>query len=381
MFLAPRYDEGTIADVLPGALTALGVPGLPDRLGLTARLPEVRRVAVLLVDGMGWGQLPALARFGPAMADTLAGRLGTAGFTTCGFPSTTPTSLVSLNTGAVPGAHGVLGFYSLVPGTEIVISHTQWRDDPDPARWQPVPPLYAAAGAAGVSTVVVSRPEFVGSGLTTVTSAGARYCPAVGVDEVAAGMLAALKDEPGPSLVYGYHPDLDKAGHNHGLTSPQWAQAAAEVDRLLAILVDGLPADAALVVTADHGQRDIPMHRRIDLHGDPALHDGVRHVAGEPRARYLHTVAGAADDLVAVWRARFGHAVWAGTRDEAVATGWYGPVGADHAARIGDVVLVCRDDWALLASRTDGPGIAPMVAMHGSLTPVEMQIPLLVYRA
>ncbi|MDI1464883.1 alkaline phosphatase family protein [Catellatospora sp. KI3] len=380
MFQAPRYDEGTIADILPGALTALGVPGLTDRLGLTARLPDVRRVAVLLVDGMGWGQLPALARSGPTVADTLAGRLGAAGYTTCGFPSTTPTSLVSLNTGAVPGAHGVLGFYSLVPGTNTVISHTQWRDDPEPARWSPVPSVYAAA-AAGIDTAVISRPEYVGSGLTTVTSTGARYLPAVGVDEVAAGMLAALKDGPGPSLVYGYHPDLDKAGHNHGLTSPQWERAAAEVDRLLTILVEGLPDDAALLVTADHGQRDIPPHRRIDLHGDRELCDGVRHVAGEPRVRYLHTAPGAAEDLVAVWRARFGHAIWAGTRDEAIATGWYGPVAADHAARIGDVVLVCRDDWALLASRTDGPSIATMVAMHGSLTPVEMQIPLLTYRA
>ncbi|WP_435823174.1 alkaline phosphatase family protein [Catellatospora citrea] len=380
VFVAPNYDEGTLADVLPGALAALGVPGLPDRLGLAARLDGVRRVAVLLVDGMGHHQLPAMAPVAPVIAATLRGELGLALSTTCGFPSTTPTSLVSLATGALPGAHGVLAFNTLVPGTDRVLNHTVWADDPPPTAWVPVPPLYAAAAAAGIDTTVVNRPEYAGSGLTTATSAGARYLPAVDVDSLATGMLTALKEAPARALVYGYHPRLDKAGHEHGLTSAEWAQAAAEVDVLLARLVGGLPEDAALVVTADHGQLDVPADHRIDVHADPALSAGVRVVTGEPRVRYLHTAPGATADVLAAWRSRAGHAAWIGSRDEAIATGWYGPLGERHAARLGDVVVVCRDDWAVLATATDPPSVARLIAMHGSLTEPEMRIPLLVYR-
>ena len=32
--IAPDYEAGTLADVLPGALAALGMPCEPDRLGL-----------------------------------------------------------------------------------------------------------------------------------------------------------------------------------------------------------------------------------------------------------------------------------------------------------------------------------------------------------
>lgn len=380
MFVAPRYDEGTLADVLPGALAALGVPGVVDRLGLAARLDGVRRIAVLLVDGMGRHQLPAMAPVAPVIAATLRGELGLALSTTCGFPSTTPTSLVGLATGALPGAHGVLAFNTIVPGTDRVLNHTVWSDDPPPRQWVPVPPLYAAAAAAGIDTTVVNRPEYAGSGLTTATSAGARYVPAVDVDELATGMLTALKEASARALVYGYHPRLDKAGHEHGLTSPEWAAAAAEVDGLLARLVDGLPEDAALLVTADHGQLDVPADRRIDVHADPALSAGVRVVTGEPRVRYLHTVPGATADVLAAWRERAGHAAWLGTRDEAIATGWYGPMGERHAARLGDVVAVCRDDWAILATATDPPSVARLIAMHGSLTEPEMRIPLLIYR-
>lgn len=379
MFVPPDYPRGTLADVLPGALAALGLPGA-DPLGLAAHLDGVRRVAVLLVDGMGWHQLPALAEAGPTVAATLRGELGTALRTTCGFPSTTPTSLVSLATGALPGAHGVLAFNTIVPGTDRVLNHTQWADDPPPRQWVPVPPRYLAAAAAGIDVAVVNRPEYAGSGLTVATADGARYLPAVDADELAAGMLGALKEAAAPALVYGYHPRLDKAGHEHGLTSAQWADAAMEVDMLLARLVSGLPEDAALLVTADHGQLDVPFDRRVDAHAEPALVAGVRIVTGEPRVRYLHTEPGAAADVAAAWRELAGHAAWIGTREEAIATGWYGPVHARHAARIGDVVAVCRDNWAILATATDPPSVARLVAMHGSLTEAEMRIPLLLYR-
>jgi predicted AlkP superfamily pyrophosphatase or phosphodiesterase len=366
--ITPDYAAGTLADVLPGALTALGLPGLtdrfPDRLGLAARLEGVRRVAVLLIDGMGYHQLPLM---GPFLSTIPAQRI------TCGFPSTTPTSLVSLATGVAPGRHGIMAFFSAVPGTDRVLSHALWKDDPIPQLWQPVPPLFVAARA--LSPVTVNRPEYLGSGLTEVTSRGADYRPASGVDEVASAMLAALAGTH--QIVYGYHPDLDKAGHTSGLDSPAWRFTASEVDRLVTRLADGLPRDAALVVTADHGQLNVPPDRRIDL--DVHL-DGVRVIAGEPRVRYLHTLPGAAADVLEAWRSLAGHAAWVGTRQEVIDTGWYGPVDRAFVERIGDVVLVCRDDWAFLSPTFDPPALTNLVAMHGSMTEVEMAIPLIVIR-
>ena len=57
-FGVPAYGANTLADVLPSVATALGVPvrrgDLPaDPLDLTPALGGARRVAVLLVDGLG----------------------------------------------------------------------------------------------------------------------------------------------------------------------------------------------------------------------------------------------------------------------------------------------------------------------------------------
>lgn len=385
-FVPPAYGQRSLAEVVPGALAALGVPGSPDPLGLSERLAGLRRVAVLLVDGLGYQLLPVAGPVAPVLADALAGRRLSGRHCelralTAAFPSTTPTSLTSVGTGAPPGAHGLLGFSVNVPGTTRVLNHIDWSDEPDPMGWQPLTTQFGKAAAAGVAVSVLSRGEFAGSGLTRSAWRGATYRPAEDVDSLAAGMLAALSGGEPPVLVYGYHPDLDLFGHLSGVDSSAWRAAAAEVDRLLTRLVDGLPADAALLVTADHGQLDVPADRRFDIAADPRLAAGVRVVAGEPRVRYLHTEPGAQQDVLAAWRAVLGEAAWVGSREEAVAAGWFGPwVPAAHLPRLGDVVAVCRDRYAVLSTGTEPPKVAELVAFHGSWTAVEMLVPLLVVR-
>ncbi|MFF0176236.1 alkaline phosphatase family protein [Micromonospora profundi] len=375
--LGPDHGGGRLADVLPSALAVLGVPGSADPLGLVPSLAGVRRVAVLLVDGLGWYQLPTAAPYAP----TLAGLAATvARPLIAGFPSTTPTSLVTLGTGVATGAHGVLGFTVRVPGTDRVLTHTAWAADPSPLRWQPVPTQFERARAAGVAVTVVSRPEFGGSGLTLAANRGGDFRGAAGVDAVAATMLAALAAGPGPALVSGYHADLDRHGHVSGVDSEPWRIAAAEVDTLLARLVDGLPPDAALLVTADHGQLDVPVAHRFDLDTDLRLRAGVRVVAGEARVRYLHVEPGAVDDVVAAWSEVLGDAARVRTRDEVVAGGWFGPVPEDHLGRIGDVVVICNDTYAVMATRTEPPMASRLVAYHGSDTAAELTVPLLVVR-
>jgi hypothetical protein len=375
--VAPRYGHASLADVMPSVLGVLGTPGEPDTLGLGPALEGVRRVAVVLLDGLGWHQLGPAASYTPTITDIVGGRLGSARPITSGFPSTTPVSLVTLGTGAAPGRHGIVGFSLNEPGTDKVVNHLRWRDEPDPATWQPVPTAFTRAYDGGLAPVVVSNPEFERSGLSRSAYRGARFGAGVSADAVAVGMLAALSES---RLVYGYLLDVDRAGHDFGIGTAEWRSAVADADRLVTRLVDGLPPDSALIVIADHGQLDVPADRRLDLDADPRLTTGVAVVAGEPRVRYLHTVPGAQADVLAAWRGVLGDGAWVTTRDEAVAAGWFGPVPESHLARIGDVVVVCRERWVVMASAHEPARLSQMVAFHGSSTAAEMHIPLLVVR-
>jgi hypothetical protein len=134
-----------------------------------------------------------------------------------------------------------------------------------------------------------------------------------------------------------------------------------------------------LLVTADHGALDVPATSRIDLDTDPRLGAGVRVVAGEPRVRYLHTLPGSDADVLDAWRAVLGDRADVLSREQAVDSGLFGQVRSEHLARIGDVVVICRDDTVVLATAHEPEMVSKLVAFHGSLTPVETAIPLLTF--
>lgn len=370
--------DSSISDVMPSIAALLGVESAPDPLDLRSRIGDVRRVAVVLVDGMGYHLLPTMAPHAPLLASVLTGGTGALAELSCTFPSTTPTSLVSFATGTTPGEHGILGFTLNVPGTDRVLTHIQWRDDPPPDEWQPVPTWFERMTRAAVSARVVLPGLFAGSGLTEAAYRGARFCGVAKGEDYAQRVLTELAAAPG--LVYGYMAALDTAAHVHGIASPQWAHAAATVDMRLARIVEGLPDDAALLVLADHGGLDVAPDARADIDTDAELAAGVRVVAGEPRVRYLHTVDGAASDVLATWRARLGDRATVLSREEAVETGWFGPVPSAHRLRIGDVVVVCADGFAVVATRREPPETAKLIGFHGAATPVETAIPLITFR-
>jgi hypothetical protein len=381
----PRYGTATLADVLPGAATALGVPlrrdGLPaDPLGLTGALGGARRVAVLLIDGLGADLLRAHADLAP----TLAALSSPVGDISAPCPSTTPVSLASLGTGLPPGSHGILGFVTLVPGEGgatgegRTLNHVQWADDPDPDLWQARRTVFQQAEDAGVPATAVGPYAYAGSGLTRAVYRGAAYTGAVSHGDLCALVLRALAATP-RALVYGYIPELDLTGHVRGIDSPSWRAQLAFIDRVVEELVAGLPDDAALLVTADHGMLNVPDATRVDLDDEPDLADGVRLLAGEPRARYVHTEPGAETDVLHRWREVLGERAWVVGREDAVASGIFGPVDDAVAARIGDVVALARGSWALTTPRLE-PGPSRLVAYHGSLTATELAIPLLAAR-
>jgi hypothetical protein len=370
-FLEPAYGARSLSDVLPSVGHAIGARVLAWSGAPALTLPEAPSYVVFLVDGLGADLLAAHAHAAPYLSSLLTPEaIGTAG-----VPSTTATSLTSLGTGLVPGAHGVVGFTSRVPGSDRLLNALFWDKAIDPLQWQPHPTGFQLLAAAGVHVTTVNKREFRGSGLTLAAQRGGEWVNADRVGERVAGAVTAAAAEP--SLTYLYDGDLDWTGHRYGVASSQWLQQLAIIDAEAEQLRDALPSRARLMVVADHGMVDAAPERRIDLDEDPAYRDGVVLLGGEARFRHVYCAAGAVHDVRARWRELLGDAALVLSREEAIGCGWFGEVTAPVLPRLGDVVVAARDDWGLFSS-VDFPYETRLVGLHGSLTPAEMRIPLLV---
>ena len=353
-----------MSGVVPAVLRRRdGAPGwLPDPV------VAADQVLLLVLDGLGWEKLQDRRHLAPTLAGMAGGPITTVA------PSTTATALTSLTTGAPPAAHGVVGYRIVVPDGEV-LNVLRWTTPAGDARQLALPEVLQPLEAfLGTKPPIVTRSEFADSGFTRAHLAGSplhgwRYQSTLVAR--AAGLMAE-----GYEFVYAYYPGVDAVAHEFGFGVLYDAEVAA-VDRLVADLLDALPAGVALLVVADHGQVFV---------GDavvplaPEVFELVAMESGEGRFRWLHARPGGAVELLERARRHHGHHAWVHSRDELVVAGWFGAgLAPEVAARLGDVALVAHAPVAF-----DDPadtGGYRLQCRHGSLTSAEMLVPLVAARA
>ncbi len=368
-----------MGELIPSLLSGLGVAGFANPLAIE----PAARVCLLLVDGLGWELLRANAEAAPFLNSIAREPL------TTGFPATTAASLSSLATGLPPGEHGLVGYTMALPGYDRAFNALTWSlygvgprvdlvDGLVPESFQPIPTLAERAAAAGMRIHHLGPALHERSGLTRAIGRGERFHPAESLEAVAE---SALKFLNAPStFVLGYHSRLDVAGHVHGAASQVWKDELVAVDLAVRQLAEQLPSETLLVVTGDHGMVDLRPEERLDLADHPDLATGVRILGGEARARYVGTVPGATDDVLSAWRSTVGHRMWVWGREEAIAIGIFGPRVSDRAReRMGDIVAAAYGRVGIVERNVD-PAQARLNGHHGSLTPAEQLVPLLIHR-
>lgn len=356
----PAYSGACISNIVPALLDGTVDP--PSWIPEPAL--DAGQVVLLVLDGLGWEQLQDRQHLAPTLCSMMGGPI------TSVSPSTTATALTSIATGLAPGDHGVMGYRVAVD--HEVLNILRWstpvgdaRTRIDPHAFQPNPAFCSQRPC------IVTKAEFATSGFSGAHLAEVRFRGYRVPSTMVVELRQALK--AGEPFVYVYYDGIDKVAHEYGLAEHYDAELQA-VDRLVADVLESLPRDAVLVITADHGQVDVG-----DNIIDPAP-DVLSHVSfqsGEGRFRWLHARPGRAEALFDAAHAAHSDTAWVVTRDQTVEEGWWGDRVSDAARqRLGDVALVAHQPVSFHDAADSGP--FQLIGRHGSLTPAEMYVPLLV---
>jgi hypothetical protein len=245
---------------------------LPDRIEALTRVHE--RIAVVLLDAFGWAFVqrhadhPLLRRL---EIEPIASQ----------FPSTTTAHLTTLYTGLPVEQHGLYEWRVYEPSLDAVIRPLPFApandgDPPltlDPRTLIPGPTFFERLE---VPCTVLHPEEIADSTYGSVALAGARVVGFRGIERA----VAQLADAPG--LTYLYWDRIDTAGHRHGPSSPEFAQASLRaLDALAAV-------DTPMLVTADHGQIDVTVTDDLDVLWPGLLAHLRQHPAGSARDLFLH---------------------------------------------------------------------------------------------
>lgn len=364
--IIPDFAGGCLANLLPSVGAALaGKQGSID-------LPHTSKYVILLVDGLGWNMVQRFTEH----AETMASALTYAQRLTAGLPSTTAVSLSSLGTGLPCGQHGIVGYTFCNPENGKIINALSWQGGPaDIEGFRLVPTYYERLNTAGHRCAAVSLEQFEHSALQRTAFTGTTYHGVTeegNHQEFVNLITQALQSS---DVVYAYQRTLDLIGHIHGVGSWQWLDGLGAIDDCIGQVVASLPPDVTLLVTGDHGMVNVGQRDKIVIENHPYL-TGNYLVAGEARFRQIYTRT--PRELAAQWADVLQDRAVVISRSDAIDAGWFGPQVSDQAAaRIGDVIVAMLDSWALITVAF--PYEMSMIGMHGSVTPDEIYVPLLMW--
>ncbi len=384
-----RYDETNsqcrggsrhISAVLPAISACLGNPiatpvhPRPWEDAQKLGLPEARSIIIVLVDGMGFWNLSLRKGHAPYLRSLLQCSENSNPISTC-YPSTTVAAMATFGTGTCPGLTSMTGYTQLNSITNTMSQLIQFTNAIAPEKLQTQPTIFEQLSAAGTRVTSVGLTQFAASALTRAAFRGANYL----ADNTANGRIAkAVRAAQQPGLTYLYLRDIDKTGHHYGWDSNQWTSSFESIDNQLASLRRQAPKGTLIVITADHGMVNSNPATRIDIAEHSELMKGVAFVGGEPRATMLYAQEGTNPvDIAQRYKNILGENAVVRTKEEALSLGIYGEVSEKTLPMLGDVLVSAADETTLVDTRIQKDLATRMPSVHGSMTAMELDIPLL----
>jgi predicted AlkP superfamily pyrophosphatase or phosphodiesterase len=298
-------------------------------------------------------------------------------------PSSTPAALTSLATGSWPAEHGVISWFTYLADAGVTATILPFIErfskrpledfgiTPEQAfRMPSLMPGYAHEPAAFMPRLIT------GSTYSRYVTGDVVTHPYDTSAIVTRAALQRVERAARPTYSYVYVPFVDQAEHAHGVYSDAVRAALIDTERALARLADRLPSGARIVVSADHGQVDVPdqaMHHLDDA--DPLLDLLVVPPSGDPRIPMFHVRDSRRSAFEAMFRERFRERFALLTAQETEELRLFGPgeLSDTTRARIGDYVAIAGGP-DVLRYRPD----SPMRGFHGGLLRDEVRIPLIV---
>ena len=394
----PAYHGLSILNLPSSVCRWLGAPELPHPPIDVTEFDELaggaRQVVVVLMDAVG---LQFLEQWLDGPLKPLVSR-GMLGALTSVVPSTTSAALTSLWTGRSPAEHGVLGYevflkeYGLVAN---MITHAPASYEGevgslqhagfDPESFLPVPTIGPHLAAAGIESHAFLHAKIAGSGLSKMHYPKVKSHAFEGLSDLWTSMRHLLEaDSNSRRYVWAYFGDVDYLAHQYGPNDDRVSARFEQFIRSLkAEFVEALDSDAAkdtvLILMADHGQVTTRRDPHFELRNHPDLARRLHMLpSGENRLAYLYPKPGQMDAVEEYITRTWPRMFRVMPSNHALEAGLFGPGQPAKSARsrVGDRLAIGQRDGYLWWAAKENP----LLGRHGSVTPAEMLVPILMIR-
>lgn len=384
----PNYNDGSIVNLMSTIERALG--GKPAYAPLKILKPEevkgFRNVVLIIIDGLGYEYLKQHGK-GTAFQEHLRGPI------TSVFPSTTATGVTTFMTGVAPQQHAVTGWFTFLKELGTVSTILPFTPRHKGKSFGSVidPKIIfnekAFVEKINANAFSLSPPNISESDYTLAHMGKAKRISYKGMNSFFNAMLKVMRassKSKKKNFIYAYWPEFDTAEHHFGPKSSKVKKQFIKLDKKLASFAKKIKGtDTIVIVTADHGQIDIPSKSRIELKKHPKLEETLTlPLCGEPRAAYCYVHPSKAKQFERYARAKLGSKCWVFKSEDLFKKNYFGMCKPNPRLmeRIGDYMLIMKKNYAikdyLLTEKKHF-----LLGNHGGVSKEEMIVPLIVIKS
>lgn len=385
--IRPDYEGGSIVNLMRSLGDACGttqpLPYAPLRDLKVSPHDTARNIVLLVIDGLGYDYLLNKGA-GGALHRHLHARL------TSVFPSTTASAVTTYLSGLAPQQHALTGWHMYFSELDAIAAVLPLK--PRGAGLFDAPPgalprrLFGHAPfvdrftrrATFVSPQAIATSEFNLYHSGRAALRGYKTLP-----ELFEAVESSLRESDEPAFIYAYYADLDTLAHIHGVGSDKLATQFAVLDEAFDEFLAAIAnTDTMVLACADHGFIDSPPERQIELAHHPELAATLaRPLCGERRVVYCYVKPEGEQRFVDYVRDILPGCANLFPSQALIEQGWFGPGAANPrlASRIGDYVLVMRENWTL-RDWVEGEKRYRQLGVHAGVSAEEMHVPLIMAR-
>lgn len=335
-----------------------------------------KRLVFVLVDGLGTDvvqNLPSTSFLKSHLRQTLR----------TVFPATTSAALNSLATGTWPGSHGVTNWFLYLREIKASVRSLPYDErfrgtplsklDLKPAQLFALPTLFPTFKRQ----VIAVMPKAIASSVFTNYTVGKPHSPGYSsLGNAFRTVEKILRAQEDSQFIYLYLPQLDDLSHRFGKSHPHTKKFLAALDASLWKLRHSQTSNTRIVLTADHGFRDIGRDNKFSVSHAPRLASMLRvPPTGDSRMILFHVKKNRLKAFADEFSSLFGEHFCLLNQAELEELGLLGPQPwrPSTRQRLGDYIAIALDDSVLKLEIDE-----KLVGAHSGLSPAEMNIPLII---
>lgn len=371
----PSSETRTLVDLSHEITTALSNKTVKDNPNKLWRF-EKEHLIFVLIDGMGCNFIDILESTSFLKTHPYEKIQSI-------VPSATTAALTSLCTGKWPTEHGAWGWWLYEPSLDAHIKPLPWTN-----RFEDAPIAHGIkdiflkdSGFAGQKSRSASfhyPNQICNTPYSNYYSGSAKHHGYSQLNDAVIQTVTLIDRAVEPEFHSIYFPDLDSTSHQYGTSHEKTRAVLKGVDKALAKLIREIDGRADIIITADHGHLDVPKENAYCIGPEDELMALLRTAPScEPRMPAFHVKDGKREEFIDLFNDRYGQDFLLIPPADAAELGILGPKVPHPVAlsRLGDFIGIALNPATL--EFTESPSTyQPHKAVHGGLTPQEMEIPV-----